>query len=165
MTNAHHRQRVYVYRINQISPQDVSATTTPSAVILTQQCMRLVGGEAEVCVRTVCTTPQGQSVTGVPRATSRIPAAQWAVLMPAYVSNTALHTPQCRKHNTQQIRQWLQHGLWISTLHGQKCTAACRLDVDLWCLAYVCVAARLYLQHWGDSEWGPVWGQHRLVSV
>lgn len=82
---------VDVYYTNIISSQDVSATTTPSAVILTWQCTRPVGGEAEVCVRIVCTTPQGQSVTSVPRATSQTPAAEWTVLMPAFVSNAEIH--------------------------------------------------------------------------
>lgn len=71
-----------------LSPQDASATTTPSAVTLTPGCTRLVGGEAEVCVRTACTTPQGQSVSSVPRATSQTPAAGWTALMPAHVSSS-----------------------------------------------------------------------------
>lgn len=70
------------------SPQAVSVTTTPSAVVLTRVCTRPVGGGVEACVRVVCTTPQGQSVTSVPQATSQIPTAKWTVLMPAYVSGS-----------------------------------------------------------------------------
>lgn len=73
------------------SPQAVSVTTTPSAVILIRQCMRPVAGGVEVCVRTVRTTQQGQSVTSVPRATSPTLTAKWTVLMPAYVSGSLLN--------------------------------------------------------------------------
>lgn len=67
-------------------PQVVIVTTTPSAVDLTRRCTRPAGRGVEVCVRTVCTTPRGQSVTSVPRATSQTLTAKWTVLTPAYVS-------------------------------------------------------------------------------
>lgn len=70
------------------SLQAVSVTTTPSAVVLTRQCTRPVGGGVEVCVKAVCTTLLGQSVTSVPQATSQTPAAKWTILMPAYVSGS-----------------------------------------------------------------------------
>ena len=68
------------------SPQAVSATTMPSAVVLTRQCTMLVGRVLEVCVRVVCTTPQGQSATSVPQATNPTPAAEWTSPTPAFVS-------------------------------------------------------------------------------
>lgn len=64
----------------------MSVTTTPNAVALSRRCTRPVGEGVEVCVRVVCTTPQGQSVTSVLKATSQTLAAGWTVLMPAYVS-------------------------------------------------------------------------------
>lgn len=70
------------------SPQAVSATTMPSAVVLIRLCMRPVGGGVVVCVRVACTTPQGQNVTSVPQATSQTPSAKWTVLMPVYVSGS-----------------------------------------------------------------------------
>lgn len=67
-------------------PQAVTVTTTPSAVVSTRLCTRPVDGGVEVCVKVVCTTPQGQNVSSVPQATSLTPTAEWTVQMPAYVS-------------------------------------------------------------------------------
>jgi len=71
------------------SPQAVSVTITPSAVILTRRSTRLAGGGVEVCVRAACTTPQGQSVTSVCRATSQT-ATEWTTPTPAYVSGSSV---------------------------------------------------------------------------
>lgn len=59
-----------------IYPQAVSATATPSAVILIWPRTKPAGGEVEECVRLACTTQQGLSVTVVPQATSPTPAAK-----------------------------------------------------------------------------------------
>lgn len=67
-------------------PQVVSVTTTHSAAGLTGRCMRPVDRGVEVCVKVVCTTPRGQSVTSALQDTSRTPAVEWIVLTPAYVS-------------------------------------------------------------------------------
>lgn len=73
-----------------VCPQVASATTTPTAVILTWRCTKPLAREAEACVRTVCITPQGQNVTGVLWAISQTRAAQWTVRTPAYVSSAAI---------------------------------------------------------------------------
>lgn len=58
-------------------------------------------------------------------------------------------------HPDACIRKWFKlKSTWNFKL-GPSC------DSCLPCF----VAARLYLQCWGDSEWRPVWRQHGLVSV
>lgn len=94
--------------------------------------MRPVGGGVAECVRVACTTPQGPSVTGVPRATSQTPGVGWIVPMRAYVSEEAdlksnFKIPAQRVKRQSRVRDSLGS-----------------------------VGSRLSLQCGGDGERGPV---------